>query len=117
MPAFEHAAGAPRSALAKVDTALLNELMDPYEIHILKCATDSTDLLVEMSPRPFETISAALSKLKGGVSKWLNEPTHVKGPKFSNSTRNEVRAFEDLVRSWSCTYCIASTPLCFTRQY
>jgi len=42
---------APHSALAKVDAALLNELMDPYEIHILKCATDSTDLLVELSLR------------------------------------------------------------------
>ena len=59
-------------------------MVDPYEIHVLKCATDSTDLLVELSLRPLETISAALSKLKGRISKWLNEPTEVKGPTLSN---------------------------------
>ena len=75
---------APLSELARVDAALLNELMGPYEIRVLKCATDSTDLLVELSLRPFETISAALSKLKGRVSKWLNEPSEMKGPALSN---------------------------------
>ena len=75
---------APLSELARVDAALLNELMGPYEIRVLKCATDSTDLLVELSLRQFETISAALGKLKGRISKWLNEPTEVKGPTLSN---------------------------------
>jgi REP element-mobilizing transposase RayT len=47
--------------------------MRPYNIRVLECASDTTDVLATLSLQPLETIAAAADKLKGRVSKWLKE--------------------------------------------
>ena len=81
---FRTKRGALISELAKVDASLLRDMMKAYDIHILECAADSTDLLVELSLNPLDAISAAISKLKGLISKSLNEQNEVKEPRLGN---------------------------------
>ncbi len=59
--------------LVSLDRRTLNELLVPYDVRVLKSATDTTDLLALMSLQPIDSISAASSKLKGRVSKWLGQ--------------------------------------------
>jgi REP element-mobilizing transposase RayT len=68
----------PSTALAKLDCATLNDLASEYQIHVLEFASDTSDLLVEVSLVPTETISGCASKLKGRVSKWLREQLGLK---------------------------------------
>lgn len=56
-----------------LDRRTLTQLVAPYDLRILKSATDSTDLLALLSLQPTDSICAASSKLKGRVSKWLGE--------------------------------------------
>ena len=58
---------------AKLQRATLNALLRPYEIRVLECVTNKTDLRCIVSLKPFETISSCASKMKGRVSKWLRE--------------------------------------------
>lgn len=66
--------------LVSLDRRALNELMAPYNVRVLKSATDTTDLLALMSLQPMESISAASSKLKGRVSKWIGEALALSEP-------------------------------------
>ena len=52
----------------------------PYNIRVLECTSDATDLLATISLRPTETISAATDKLKGRLSKWLREALRLQQP-------------------------------------
>ncbi len=72
--------GKPYTPLAKLDRARLAALVSEYGISVLECASDTTDLLAEVSLRPTETISECASKLKGRVSKWLREALQLNLP-------------------------------------
>jgi REP element-mobilizing transposase RayT len=63
-----------------LDRQILNALLDSYGLRVLHCATDPTDVLAILSLKPTESISSAASKLKGRVSKWLNEVLNVSEP-------------------------------------
>jgi REP-associated tyrosine transposase len=63
----------PVEPLALLDRRTLNRLVTPYNLRVLESTADTTDLLSILSLQPTETISAAVSKLKGRVSKWTNE--------------------------------------------
>lgn len=67
----------PLSLLERAD---LRTLLTPYNIRVLELASNSTDLLTTLSLRPQETISAATSKVKGRVSKWLREALELTEP-------------------------------------
>ena len=72
--------GKAYTPLAKLDRARLAALASEYGISVLECASDTTDLLAEVSLRPTETISECASKLKGRVSKWLREALQLNLP-------------------------------------
>src|SRR5438034_4207999 len=57
--------------LNRCNKATLAQLATPYDIHVLECSANPTDLLAQISFNPTETISGAASKLKGSVSSWL----------------------------------------------
>ena len=63
----------PCLSLAKLKEPLLDRIARNFGIHILKCTSDTTDLLVLASLKPSETIAGCASKLKGQTSKWLRE--------------------------------------------
>jgi len=70
----------PVEPLASLERRILNRLVVPYDLRVLECATDATDLLSILSLQPTETISAAAGKLKGRVSKWINEELALTDP-------------------------------------
>jgi REP element-mobilizing transposase RayT len=70
----------PCAALTKLNKSVLSALALPYDIHVLEMASDSTDLLTEVSLKPIETISGAASKLKGQVSSWLRKELKLPQP-------------------------------------
>ena len=70
----------PLSPLAQLDASVLDSLVCPYDIRVLECASDPTDLLVMASLKPFETISGCAGKLKGRTSNWLREALHLEEP-------------------------------------
>jgi len=59
--------------LANLKRTTLNALLRPYDLRVLECETNETDLRCIVSLKPVENISACASKLKGRVSKWLRE--------------------------------------------
>lgn len=59
--------------LVNLCRATLDDLLQPYNIRVLECATSTTELRCIVSLKPVETISLCASKLKGRVSKWLRE--------------------------------------------
>jgi putative transposase len=58
---------------AKFQRATLDSLLRPYNIRVLECVTNKTDLRCIVSLAPGETISGCASKMKGRVSKWLRQ--------------------------------------------
>jgi REP element-mobilizing transposase RayT len=72
--------GRPYQPLVSLDKPTLVSLTKNYGIHVLECATNSTDLLAEVSLTPTETISSAASKLKGRVSSWLRTELGLEKP-------------------------------------
>jgi putative transposase len=70
----------PHSPLANLTAELLNDRVAPYNIHVLECSSSTTDVMTLVSLRPEETVSAAASKLKGQVSKWLREQLKLQNP-------------------------------------
>jgi len=70
----------PYLPLASLKRSELDGLMRPYNIRVLECASDTTDVLATLSLQPFETIAAAADKLKGRVSKWLREELRLSQP-------------------------------------
>jgi REP element-mobilizing transposase RayT len=90
--------------LAALDTAQLAALSAPYNIQILESSTENTDLMLQASLRPEETVSACASKLKGQISKHLrknaapDQPTKLLGRGYfactsGKSTQNAVLAY------------------------
>ena len=63
----------PIPALQQIATPPLNELLEPYHVHVLESAASPIDLRTLLSLRPTDSVSIAVSKLKGRVSKWLTE--------------------------------------------
>ena len=63
----------PLPHLAILSTEILTDLLKPYNIHVLDFTSDSIDFRVLLSLLPTESISAAASKTKGRISKWLGE--------------------------------------------
>ena len=59
--------------LARLTAEFLNDLVQTYGIEVLECTTSKSELITMVSLQPQETISACVGKLKGRVSKWLNE--------------------------------------------
>ena len=51
----------------------MDALLRPYNIRVLECVTNKTDLRCIVSLKPVEPISACASKMKGRVSKWLRQ--------------------------------------------
>jgi REP element-mobilizing transposase RayT len=66
--------------LAELKRRELNDLVRVYEIRVLECTSNETDLLCIVSLLPSETISGCASKLKGRVSKWLRERLQLTQP-------------------------------------
>jgi REP element-mobilizing transposase RayT len=66
--------------LSRLDNPTLSTLVKNYDINVLECATNPTDLLAEVSLKPAETISSAASKLKGRVSSWLRTELGLQKP-------------------------------------
>jgi REP element-mobilizing transposase RayT len=62
-----------RPELKRLDVPLLNEVLNPYRLHVLEAACTDVDIRTLVSLRPDESVSVAASKLKGRVSKWLRE--------------------------------------------
>lgn len=70
----------PCPPLAALSRSSLAELVESYDIRVLECASNPTDVLAEISLRPAETISIAASKLKGKVSGWLRDQLNLGRP-------------------------------------
>jgi REP element-mobilizing transposase RayT len=66
-----------RQALAKLDNATLDALLQPYDVHVLETSTSETDVKTLASLVPAETVAACAGKTKGRVSKWLREQLHL----------------------------------------
>ena len=96
----------PCPALAKLAAEELSNLVRTYGIEVLECAASEIEILTLVSLRPQETIASCASKLKGRVSKWLNEklgstqPLQLLGRGYfactvGKSTREEVEQYLD----------------------
>ncbi len=70
----------PYLPLVGMDQMLLNRLVNQYDIHVLECASNATDLMAAVSLQPAETISACVGKMKGQVSKWLRQALQLTRP-------------------------------------
>ena len=70
------------SPLSKLNRSTLDRLLRPYNVRVLECETNETDLRCIVSLKPVETISACASKLKGRVSKWLREELELADPQL-----------------------------------
>ena len=62
-----------RPALAKLDQAALQNLLQPYHIHVLEATASAKDVKTLVSLLPDETVAACAGKTKGRASKWLRE--------------------------------------------
>ncbi len=69
--------------LAQLNAMVLNNLVESYGVAVLECSASDTEVVTMVSLQPQETISASAGKLKGRVTKWLNqklgssEPLHL----------------------------------------
>jgi REP element-mobilizing transposase RayT len=101
--------------------------MRPYNIRVLECASDYTDVLATLSLQPLETIAGAADKLKGRVSKWLREelrlsqPTNLLSKGYFASTigKSRKRAVENYLSAQSehHGYAKRQLPPVFVDQY
>ena len=89
-------------ALAALDTAQLAALAAPYNIQILESSTGNTDLMLQASLRPEETVSACASKLKDrSASACAKTPTWINLPNSSAAAISPARpARAHRTRSW-----------------
>jgi REP element-mobilizing transposase RayT len=92
--------------LARLDRPALQALAERFGLHCLEGDSRPTEVRLLLSLRPQETTAAAVSKLKGQVSKWLREalgqqqPAHLLGRGYfactsGKSTRPQVEAYLD----------------------
>ncbi len=70
----------PFPALACLDQATLQLLVDRFSLQVLECASSSTEVRTLVSLQPQESLSACASKLKGQTSKWLRETLGERAP-------------------------------------
>jgi len=70
----------PLAPMAKLDQTVLENIASKYDVRVLECASNTTDLLALVSLKPEETISACTGKLKGQLSKWLREAQQLTQP-------------------------------------
>jgi len=63
----------PICVLSELTAEALDELVQPYGIHLLELAAEPIDVRALVSLAPNESVSVAASKMKGRVSKWLSE--------------------------------------------
>src|SRR5258708_32126483 len=117
----------PYLPLASLKRFELDGLMRPYNIRVLECASDYTDVLATLSLQPLETIAGAADKLKGRVSKWLREelrlsqPTNLLSKGYFASTigKSRKRAVENYLSAQSehHGYAKRQLPPVFVDQY
>ena len=117
----------PYLPLASLRRSELDTLMRPYNIRVLECASDYTDVLATLSLQPLETIASAADKLKGRVSKWLREelrlsqPTNLLSKGYFASTigKSRKRAVENYLSAQSehHGYAKRQLPPVFVGQY
>lgn len=60
-------------SLSKLNAKSLEELLRPYDIHLLEFESNESEIQGLLSLKPTEAISTAMSKTKGRISKWLSE--------------------------------------------
>ncbi len=70
----------PRPALARLDQATLDALLQPYAVHVLEATAGETGVKLLTSLLPAETVAACVGKAKGRVSKWLREELQLRAP-------------------------------------
>jgi REP element-mobilizing transposase RayT len=70
----------PQPRLRELTCNALNELLSPYDIHLLELTTDNIDMRLLASLQPSESVSTAASKIKGRLSHTLNDIRHFKEP-------------------------------------
>jgi putative transposase len=58
--------------LALLDSETLGQLLEPYDIKVLEFNAGSVDFRTLISLKVHESVSSAVSKLKGRISKWVN---------------------------------------------
>ena len=63
----------PIAVLQSLTPEILSDLLKPYEVHLLEFATTSNEFQAMLSLTPNESISTAVSKTKGRISKWLSD--------------------------------------------
>jgi putative transposase len=68
-------------ALARLDSATLGKLLEPYEINVLEISAGTLDVRAMLSLRVQESVSAAVRRLKGRISKWLSTQSADSGEK------------------------------------
>ena len=116
----------PYLPLASLKRSDLDSLMRPYNIRVLECASDYTDVLATLSLQPLETIAAAADKLKGRVSKWLREELRLSQPTnllskgyFASTIGSRKRAVENYLSAQSehHGYAKRRLPPVFVGQY
>jgi len=93
----------PAQPLATLTKPILQQLVERHNIHVLSTRSDSRELVAITSLRPSDSASAAVSKTKGSVSKWLREQSGSHSPKLlgdgyfactsGNSNREKVEAY------------------------
>lgn len=71
----------PQPSLAELDLATLNALVEPYGLHVLEATAGPSDVLLLVSLKPDESVSACAGKIKGRISKWLREQLHLAEPR------------------------------------
>lgn len=72
----------PLSPLTTLQRRTLDALLQPYDIRVLECVTNATELKCIVTLKPVETISGCASKLKGRVSKWLRDELKLTQPEL-----------------------------------
>ena len=94
----------PSAHLANLLKQTLDDWIQSYGIHVLEIATDAIEVRLLLSLLPTESVSAAASKAKGRISKWLGEQASSQTPLKSlahgyfavttgQSTANAVEAY------------------------
>lgn len=72
----------PIKSLPSLTTQTLLELLEPYHLHLLEFASTPLEVTGLLSLQPSESISVALSKTKGRISKWIST--------YQDSTENSA---------------------------
>lgn len=90
-------------ALARLTRRELHRLVSRHRIRILDLNSDPREIVITASLRPQDTVSAAMSKIKGPLSKWLGRhaapdtPKHLGDGYFASThgdtTRRKVMAY------------------------